>query len=67
MHADPELERPCAAALGAAPSGAAELAEMRSEVDPPKQLRKLLEKAYRGFDDADWAKVAAWAKADPGA
>ena len=58
---------PCAAALGSAPSEAAALAALRAEDEPSKQLRKLFEKAYTGFDDDDWAKVEAWAAADPAA
>ena len=69
LRADPELERPCANSLSQ-PGGAEALAEVRrmaSSADPSQQLRKLLEKTYTGFDDADWAQVQAWAKADPSA
>jgi len=66
VHADPELELPCAASLGEPVSVEDPTTELLGVTKPVKQLRKLFEKAYTGFDDADWAKVQAWAKADPG-
>lgn len=67
LRTDPELERPCANSLSQ-PGSAEALAELRrleGSADPNKKLRKLLEQAYTGFDDADWAKVQEWANADP--
>ena len=96
VHADPELELPCAAWLdetrdetrppldeteggeeSALPPSLSAAKKLRrlvettlDETRPPslsaaKKLRRLLERAYKGFDDADWAKVQAWVKADP--
>lgn len=68
LHSDPELESPCAASLGEQQDANLReeaLQELRAVTTPVKQLRKLFEKAYTGFDDADWAKVEAWVKADP--
>ena len=62
VHADPELEAPCAADLLADPLSPRDVLDSR----PSKKLLTLFKKAYAGFDEAtDWPKVEAWVVADP--
>lgn len=59
MVRQPEIETTCAA--NRAPITAADVAS------PATRLRKMFERAYTGFDDADWEKVQWWTRHDPAA